>query len=141
MEVIQLTRAVKIRSDKGIESWLHALETQMVDTLKKGVKFARADIEKGNLYKNWVTEHAGQLISIVSHCIWTEYTETAIEAIESEDPDPYALDSHFKDWQEQLRKLVELIHGSALTILQRINLVALITQEVHGRDIIEKLNE
>ena len=67
--------------------------------------------------------------------MFTEYTEHALNNLED---DPFAVEDFSESLKEQLIEFVELIRGQ-LTSIQRKTLVALITQDVHARDIIEDL--
>ena len=49
------------------------------------------------------------------------------------------MEDHLEAMKEQLNELTELIRGK-LTSIQRASLVALITQDVHCRDIVENLH-
>jgi dynein heavy chain len=49
------------------------------------------------------------------------------------------MEDHLEVMKEQLNELTELIRGK-LTDIQRASLVALITQDVHCRDIVDKLH-
>lgn len=66
---------------------------------------------------------------------WTESTELAINELQY---DINAVEEHYIVLKQQLSDLTQLIRGN-LTRIKRKMLVALITQDVHGRDIVEKL--
>ena len=67
---------------------------------------------------------------------WTEQVEAAILEMEE---DPFALGALSTVAVENLMQLVDLIRGSSLAATERKSLTALITHEVHNRDIIEEL--
>lgn len=67
---------------------------------------------------------------------WTDSVEMAISEMED---DPFALGALHDQSVTNLSQLVELIRGSEISAVRRKILVALITQEVHSRDIIEEL--
>lgn len=63
------------------------------------------------------------------------------DSINEMDEDPFSLGELYKFQKDILMCLVELIRGIDLTKIQRMALTALITHEVHRRDIIEGLTE
>lgn len=67
---------------------------------------------------------------------WTDSVETAIVEMEE---DPFALGNLLSGANENMNTLVELIRGPDLTIIKRKALTALITHEVHNREIIVEL--
>jgi len=75
-------------------------------------------------------------VAIVDQITWTESTEMALNDLL--DDNPFAMEDHFEIMKQQLSQLTELIRGK-LTSIQRKTLVALITQDVHSRDIVEQL--
>lgn len=82
-------------------------------------------------------EHIAQCVATVAQLKWTESTEAFINEI-SENNNENAL----WDWLEgnkiQLMQLTDLINGG-LTGIKHRSIIALITQDVHARDIIEEL--
>ncbi len=108
----------------------------MQETLK--VKMERAlealNREDAPPKKEWVKQHNSQLIIAVDSIEWTRITE---EYLQSEN----AIEDMEK-WYEsviaQLQDLTELIRGE-LTSIERRTIVALVTQDVHYRDIVEIL--
>lgn len=69
---------------------------------------------------------------------WTDSVEAAI--IETEE-DPLAIATLLSGAHESMNTLVELIRGPDLSIIKRKALTALITHEVHNREVIEELND
>jgi dynein heavy chain len=91
---------------------------------------------EGNTDRNtWVFQHPSQSVAVTDQIVFTEYTEHALSNLED---DPFAVEDYFEALRDQLNEFVELIRGQLSTI-QRKTLVALITQDVHARDIIEEL--
>ena len=74
-----------------------------------------------------------QVILVVDCIMWTSITEGYLENIDEND-----LSEWFETNVSQLKELVEIIR-TELTPLDRKTLVALITQDVHFRDIVEGL--
>lgn len=81
----------------------------------------------------WIKLFPSQVVLVVDCIMWTNITEGYLENIGEND---------ISEWYDtnvnQLNELVELIRTD-LTSLERKTLVALITQDVHYRDIIESL--
>ena len=76
-------------------------------------------------------------MAVVSQVMWTDDCERSIQLMEETDK---ALDELYSLQLSQLSQLTKLIRGK-LTSIQRKVIVALITQDVHGRDIVEQLKE
>lgn len=82
-----------------------------------------------------VPTHYGQIVATICQVMWTQNSE---DSIHSQANDPFAL----QDWLDkqilQLETLTELVRGELSDIKRRV-VVALITVDVHARDIIEEL--
>jgi len=68
---------------------------------------------------------------------WCSGTEDAINEMQN---DPLALQTHFENQENQLAGLTQHVRSN-LTDLQRCIIVALITTDVHARDIVEELKQ
>lgn len=87
----------------------------------------------------WVTSGiSGQVVATVAQIRWTEETETAIN---EQQRDVSSLDHHFEQQQKQIIELAKLVSRPDLPSLQRHIIVALITTDVHARDIVEELRD
>lgn len=86
--------------------------------------------------RDWLLgkKNIGQAIATVSQIMWTSSTEDVILTR------AYEMPMHLDDIKDGLVELTGLIRGN-LTSLERKILVALITTDVHGRDIVELLNK
>jgi hypothetical protein len=139
-EKLRFTRLLKIRG-QGVEGWMKLLEEYMVIALQKAVRVAYSryydDLAEENGRKVWVLKHLAQAVAVVDLITWTEGTEAALADLLDENP--FAMEDHLLLMKEQLTELTELIRGS-LAPVQRASLVALITQDVHCRDIVAKLH-
>jgi dynein heavy chain, axonemal len=139
-EKLKFGRILKVRG-QGVEIWMRLLEECMVAALQKCIRVAYSkyydDLAQDNGRKGWVLKHLAQAVAIVDLVTWTEGTEMALNDLL--DGNPFAMEDHLEIMREQLAELTELIRGS-LTSIQRKSLVALITQDVHCRDIVEKLH-
>lgn len=84
--------------------------------------------------KDWIQTYPSQVVIVVDCIMWTTITESYLEDLDEND---------ITEWEKtnksQLNELVEEIRRDDIEILERRKLVALITQDVHYRDIIETL--
>ena len=83
-----------------------------------------------------MSKHYGQCVATIAQVQWCTFTEGAIS--EMAEDNPFALTEWFESNQVQIEGLTALVRGN-LTDLQRFVIVALITTDVHARDIIEDL--
>jgi dynein heavy chain len=119
-----------------LEDWLNMLEERMVKALKKKMTEGYQDYD--NMPRpEWVTTHLSQVVATVGNIMWTAGTEEALSNREG------AVEA-IADWYDtlvgQLEELTQLVR-SDLDNIQRRNISALVTQDVHNRDIIEKLKD
>jgi dynein heavy chain, axonemal len=131
-EKVPLVSHVKARG--SVESWLGAVEVAMRTALHKCFKTAIQDYEK-TAREVWLTDHPSQVVLAVSQIFWAREVTRCL----TNTKDPTHALMGFKAVQEQqLTQLAELVRGS-LTPLQRGTLGALITIDVHARDIVDAL--
>mmetsp|Transcript_30959 Transcript_30959/g.47350 ORF Transcript_30959/g.47350 Transcript_30959/m.47350 type:complete len:196 (+) Transcript_30959:5674-6261(+) len=136
-ERLRFRKVLKIRG-QGVEIWMKSLEELMVLTIQQKIKEAYNkfyDESPENERDKWVLNHLGQAVSVVDLITWTESTEMALNDM---DDNPFALEDQFTQVSQQLIQLTGLIRGRFSPVQRRI-LVALITQDVHARDIVEDL--
>ena len=129
---------VKINAQKGVEGWLREIRDQMVDTVKRKIRDCYTDLQKNHYFqkkKEWLLEHCGQAIAVVSMILWTVNCEDTFN-----DEDGRRLDMYEQPTKD-LQDLVKVIRDRELDSIQRKKLTALITHEVHNRDIINLLFE
>ncbi|XP_066933177.1 dynein axonemal heavy chain 2-like [Clytia hemisphaerica] len=121
-----------------VESWLCDVERSMRWTLKELLKLCRTALKKvGTKREKWVKEWAGQLLITSSQIQWTSDCTKALSSTKDKQ-DKKPLKGLRKKQISMLGKFSEMIRGN-LTKIQRLKLVALITIEVHARDVIEKM--
>lgn len=82
-------------------------------------------------------DHPAQVVATVSNIMWTYYTEQCINMMQE---DSSSLAEWYNLNYRQLSQLTELVRGG-LTQLKHKVIVALITQDVHARDIVENLTD
>ena len=121
----------------NVENWLDSVQRSMYDIIQKLLKdglneYTEARFKTRN---DWVLNHHGQVVSVICHVIWCWSTQDAIADMVN---NPDSLEDCYNLNLDQLGKLTELVRTN-ITSLQRKIVVALITQDVHARDIVEKL--
>ena len=112
----------------------------MKETLTKKLKDGNKDYvgapgKPATPRNQWVLDHPGQIVTTIAMIQWCLQTEEAINQMQE---DPMTLSGWYDTQQTQLEQLTMLIRGN-LTDLQRHVLVALVTQDVHARDITDTL--
>ena len=87
--------------------------------------------------RDWVLSQHGQIVATVAQIKWCEYTENSLNDMSS---NLLALSDWLDDNNKQLKELTKLVQGK-LEDLQRKIIVALVTTDVHARDIIEQMKD
>ncbi|XP_013412698.1 dynein heavy chain 2, axonemal [Lingula anatina] len=138
IEFVHSGTPVHVLLDGPVEAWLCDIERTMRTTLKDVLKQCRAALKKSLSKRDkWVREWCGQMCITSSQMQWTQDVTKAL-ATSKERGDKKALKSLKKKQVSMLSKFSEAIRGN-LTKIQRLKIVALVTIEVHQRDIIEQL--
>lgn len=154
-ERIELGKNLKARGN--VEDWLTAVEKDMKSSLHKLMKVGLEDFfERPRI--EWVRSHPGQIVATVAQIAWVLGTEATIRNMSSRSAgrgvpatEPSFMDSFYQDdvgsleaWYnrnvEELDKLTMLVR-SDLTKRERKIIVALVTTDVHARDIVETLRD
>lgn len=86
------------------------------------------------LREEWVKDWPGQVVLCVSQIFWTLEVQECIKE------GPKGLKDYWDKLQEQLANIIELVRGK-LTKQQRITLGALVTIDVHARDVVMDMVE
>jgi Dynein heavy chain, N-terminal region 2. len=133
-ERVQLSRNLKARG--SVEEWLDLVEADMRKSLKKEMKDGYQAYDDGSR-PEWVVTHLAQVVSCVGNIMWTYMTE---EALSNKDGVQEAISEWYDTNVSQLEELTQLVR-TELTSIQRRSVVALVTQDVHNRDMIESLKE
>ncbi|CAG9819075.1 unnamed protein product [Phaedon cochleariae] len=120
------------------ESWLFQLEVAMKLVLRTAFKPCRSELKKNlNKRDKWLLANCGQLCNACSLIQWTtDCTRALVHAKIMESKKP--LKRLRKKQTQVLGKLSELSRRD-LTKLQRLKANALITIEIHSRDVIDRL--
>jgi dynein heavy chain, axonemal len=128
-EKVPFLKTIKARGN--VEAWLGSVEEAMVSVLRRLVKVALGLYEEDKR-TDWVREHTGQVVLTANQIIWTRDVN---DAIKMSDP-AKALALLKQKSINNLTGLATLVRGD-LTKLQRAVLGALITIDVHNRDIVQ----
>ncbi|XP_063098618.1 dynein axonemal heavy chain 2 isoform X3 [Cavia porcellus] len=121
-----------------VEVWLGDVERAMKLTLRDLLRNCRLALKKFlNKRDKWVKEWAGQMVITTSQIQWTaDVTKCLLTA--KERADKKILKVMKKKQVSILNKYSEAIRGN-LTKIMRLKIVALVTIEIHARDVLEKL--
>nr|XP_023474588.1 dynein heavy chain 6, axonemal isoform X4 [Equus caballus] len=133
-ERVSLGKGLKARGN--VEEWLGKVEEAMFTSLRRLCKAAIADYQ-GKPRTTWVIAgHPSQVILTVSQIMWCR---DLTECLESENGNRVeALEAFEKVNFERLNALAAIVRGN-LPKLHRNILTALITIDVHARDIVTEL--
>jgi len=131
-ERVPFSKQPKVKGQ--IEQWLLNLESSMRDQLQKLMKQGLTDYGNQDR-KSFVLEHYGQIVATVCQIQWCLNSEAYINDMLN---NPFSLQDWFEINETQITTLVDLVAGE-LSSLQRKIIVALVTTDVHARDIIQDL--
>ncbi|KAM8834259.1 LOW QUALITY PROTEIN: dynein axonemal heavy chain 12-like [Synchiropus picturatus] len=135
-ERVELVQKVSTSQAKGsVEKWLLQVEDAMICSVRDVVARSREDYSQKQRVR-WVQEWPGQVVLCTSQIYWTLEVHEAIRA----GPAPQGLRGYYRQQQERLRDIVELVRGKLPTQI-RITLGALVTMDVHARDVVMELME
>jgi len=139
-EEVKLHQTVLVENE--VEHWLSELEMSVKETLQKLLISCIAFVQSGQVMKNavklkqWVKSNAGQLVILSGQVMWTESCTKALSK------DPGRVKRYLRklksSWTDYLVKLAKYIKGDKgdTTPQEFCKLEALITIEVHSRDVI-----
>ncbi|KAM7377518.1 hypothetical protein PAMA_014021 [Pampus argenteus] len=128
----------QVHLDKPVEVWLCDVEMTMRMTLKHYLKDCLVALKRMKGHRDkWVKDWPGQMLITASQIQWTNnVTESLIAS--KERGDKSSLRSMKKKQVSMLQTYSEIIRGNLPKVL-RLKIVALVTVEVHARDVIDKL--
>lgn len=121
--------------DGAVELWLVSVEKAMRRSIGKLLQGSFSGF-KGNKKEKWVKDTIGQLLITTGSIMWTTDCTKALVAIAGGAKG--ALKSQKKKQVSYLNKLTAVIRGP-LASVERNKVVALITMEIHNRDVMEKM--
>ncbi|KAL4470156.1 hypothetical protein ABPG72_009081 [Tetrahymena utriculariae] len=135
-EVVEFSKYVQAKSN--VEVWLDYLQKEMFDCIKKKMREGLQEYMEGKKKRNeWILTNKGQVVATISQILWCLNTQDYLIY------DPNNTEKgNMWEWYEvcvgQLQQLTALVRGD-LSSLHRKIIVALITTDVHNRDIVERL--
>ena len=132
-EEVGLGKNLKARGN--VEEWMTAVEKRMKESLHLCMKAGLIDYDV-RPREEWIGCHPGQVVATVAQMTWARSTEAALK---SDDP-LEAMRKWCILYKEDLQNLIKKIRGQ-LTKLVRNIIVALVTTDVHARDIIDEMYE
>ncbi|XP_068561369.1 dynein axonemal heavy chain 12 [Cebidichthys violaceus] len=133
-ERVQLIRDISTSEAKGaVEKWLVQVEDVMLRSVRDVVARSRVAYAE-SARSQWVREWPGQVVLCTSQIFWTLEVHEAIRAGAD------GLKNYYEQLKNQLNDIVELVRGK-LPKQTRITLGALVTIDVHARDVVSELIE
>uniref|UniRef100_A0A671G5X3 Dynein axonemal heavy chain 12 n=1 Tax=Rhinolophus ferrumequinum TaxID=59479 RepID=A0A671G5X3_RHIFE len=128
-ERVQLIALISTSAARGaVEKWLIQVEDLMLQSIRDVIAASRLAYPD-SARSNWVREWPGQVVLCVSQMFWTSETQEVISG------GTEALKKYYKELQNQLNDIVELVRGK-LSKQTRTTLGALVTIDVHARDVV-----
>ncbi|KFQ84496.1 Dynein heavy chain 7, axonemal, partial [Phoenicopterus ruber ruber] len=133
-ERIELISTISTSEAQGaVEKWLIQVEDIMLKSIHDVIARSRmAYLETER--KRWVLEWPGQVVLCVSQMFWTSEVHEALCS------GPEGLKDYYDTLQLQLNDIVELVRGK-LSKQTRTTLGALVTIDVHARDVLMEMIE
>jgi dynein heavy chain len=142
-EVVPLTDPVK--AEGPVETWLLNFEKGMRNTLYDLCKAAYTkypSTEHDSIFrKDWLWSYPAQVVIAIDQVLWTFNTSEAlmeIEGADGRDINPQAMEAFLNYSLRQIDAMVELVRAP-LDKQQRMCLGALLTIDVHARDVIRSM--
>eukprot|EP00698_Gefionella_okellyi_P007651 TRINITY_DN186_c0_g4_i1.p1 TRINITY_DN186_c0_g4~~TRINITY_DN186_c0_g4_i1.p1 ORF type:complete len:3955 (+),score=1074.62 TRINITY_DN186_c0_g4_i1:43-11907(+) len=127
--------STQLRARNNVETWLKETEDKMRETLRKLAKVAYLDYPS-KPREEWIRQHCAQCVAVIDQVYWTRDVAKCLSS-----SNPVA---ELKKFNEKSRKrlddLAELVRGE-LTSIERRVIVALMTIDVHARDIVDHMVE
>ncbi|CAB0035335.1 unnamed protein product [Trichogramma brassicae] len=132
-EVVGLCDVISTSAARGqVEKWLVELEADMRKSVRDQV--ARAiEAYRSKPRTEWVLEWPGQTVLCVGQLYWTQQIERAMA-----DAGLEGLKKYWKQCQQELNDIILLVRGK-LSKQNRVTLEALVTIDVHGKDVLKGL--
>ncbi|PIO16134.1 hypothetical protein AB205_0165430, partial [Aquarana catesbeiana] len=133
-ERVSLGKGLKARGN--VEDWLGKVEEAMFSSLRRLSKAAIADYQNKSRVEWVVAGHPSQVVLTISQLMWCRDLTHCLEGDGEENLSSVA--EFEKDNFERLNALAGLVRGQ-LPALHRNIITALITIDVHARDIVSDL--
>ncbi|PNI80083.1 LOW QUALITY PROTEIN: DNAH12 isoform 4 [Pan troglodytes] len=133
-ERVELIALISTSAARGaVEKWLIQVEDLMLRSVHDVIAAARLAYPE-SARRDWVREWPGQVVLCVSQMFWTSETQEVISG------GTEGLKKYYKELQNQLNEIVELVRGK-LSKQTRTTLGALVTIDVHARDVVMDMIE
>eukprot|EP01012_Entosiphon_sulcatum_P030911 TRINITY_DN3847_c0_g1_i1.p1 TRINITY_DN3847_c0_g1~~TRINITY_DN3847_c0_g1_i1.p1 ORF type:complete len:4187 (-),score=787.17 TRINITY_DN3847_c0_g1_i1:47-10915(-) len=117
----------------NVEHWLGDIQNSMKTSVRQQIKLALEDYRTAPSRNQWVLRWPGQVVIAVGQIFWTAECEEALT-----NGGARGLKEYSRVLHEQLLGLVHVVQGD-LKGFERINLGALITIELHSRDVVDTM--
>jgi dynein heavy chain len=126
----------------AVESWLSDLESVMRRSLKTHLEICRNSSENLDLVgektrDQWIEEYPAQVALTGTCIIWTEEVTRTIDEVF--DGSETAMKEYYKICADRINKLIERVIMPGVTNELRDKFITVITVDVHGRDVVDKL--
>lgn len=131
-EVVKMTRSVRAKG--AVEMWLSNVEAHMFETVKRHLKVGLAEWIDVQL-QEWVLKHPGQVVLTVAQIM---LNKDVVKCFDQANP-VNALSGNLNKMIESLKRLAELVSSPQLRHYQTMSIEALLTINVHNRDILSRL--
>ncbi|XP_071484907.1 dynein axonemal heavy chain 12-like [Diadema antillarum] len=133
-EKVALSDVISTSEARGaVEKWLLQVQDVMLRSVRDVVEAAHGAYAV-EPRANWVQEWPGQVVICVSQIYWTEEVHEAIRS------GPGGLREYHSKLESQLQDIVALVRGK-LSKQTRTTLGALVTIDVHARDVVMEMAE
>uniref|UniRef100_A0A8C8BVI3 Dynein axonemal heavy chain 12 n=1 Tax=Otus sunia TaxID=257818 RepID=A0A8C8BVI3_9STRI len=128
-ERVELISTISTSEARGaVEKWLIQVEDIMLKSIHDVIAYLETE------RKRWVLEWPGQVVLCVSQMFWTSEVHEVLCS------GPEGLKDYYDTLQLQLNDIVELVRGK-LSKQTRTTLGALVTIDVHARDVLMEMIE
>ena len=131
-EIVQLPRNTKTRG--RAEEWLDLLEKSMRSAIRQEIR----DALKSTLplsRKDWINRYPAQVLCCVDQILWCSGTQSALTSTYN------SMDEWIQSNLTNLEELSKLARLDSVHLVKRRAILALITQQVHNRDVVESLRD
>ncbi|KAF0975040.1 hypothetical protein FDP41_005793 [Naegleria fowleri] len=122
----------KLQPSGSVEVWLKEVEKIMMKSLKLSISKALVDYNQ-TPRNDWVLKWPGQVVILGSQVYWTKDITNALQKGGNK-----GLRGYLNTVKEQLLGLIRIVR-TEISKLEKTNIEALITIEVHARDVVEQM--
>ena len=133
-EQIRFINKVSTEAAQGsVEKWLHQVEQEMLLAIK--TKTTESFTEYSTKKRvDWMLNWPGMVILCVSQINWASEIQNRLHQKSSE-----LIKDYHKTLNDELIETVGLIRSKSISNINRISIKALITVDVHAKDVVEEL--